>query len=172
MPDTGVQDYLDTHLPDRVDFSTYHVSREPIFGYPGHHHSAGLLEGLEDRHRVAFPCQEISRGKACRTGTYNSHLLVKAIHGLRVLVALARHGHFGRKALEILYAERLIKIASLTPGFARIRAYQTANPRKRIVFTYYFDCLVIATLSYQSNIRGDVYPCRAIQLARRGRLLL
>ena len=57
---------------------------------------------------------------------------------------------------------------SLTPRLARIRADQAAHPRKWIVLPDNVHGLLVTTLRYQGNIRGNVNSGRAIKLARSG----
>ena len=117
----------------RCNLGIEHVARQPILRNAEAHHAAGERAGLDDRHGVAEPAQVVGRGQPRRSGADDEHALARsrASGGANFQPLLDRL--VAEEALDRIDADRLVELAAIARGLARVIADASHDRGQRIV---------------------------------------
>ncbi len=130
--DLRVELQLDAQVEDALHLGVEHVARQPVLRNAEAHHAAGERTGLDDLDAVAEPPQVIRRGQARGSGADDEHALAALGFGRRELPA-ALQRFVAEEALDRVDADRLVELAAVARGLARVIADAPHDRRQRIV---------------------------------------
>ena len=155
--DLRVQLERHAHRQDPVDLGVEHVAREPVVRDAEAHHAAGHRTGLEDRHLVAEAAQVIGGrepgGPAPTTSTRLPDRLGGGIERPALLDRLVAD-----EALDRVDADRLVELAAVAGGLARVVTDATHDRREGVVL----DDLAPGALVALAAVLGLVEPGLAV----------
>ena len=124
---------LDAHIEDALHFGIEHVARQPVLRNAEAHHAAGERPGLDDRDGVAEAPQVVGRRQSRRSGADDQHALAGLGFGRRESPAVLER-LVAEKALDRVDADRLVELAAVARGLARVIADAAHDRGQRIVF--------------------------------------
>ena len=130
--DLRVQLERHAHVEDALHLGVEHVARQPVLGDAEAHHAAGHRPGLVDRHLVAEPGEVVGGGEPGGPGTHHQNPLAgrlgRRLHSPAVLDRLV-----AEEALDRVDAHRLVELAAVAGGLARVVADAPHDRRERVV---------------------------------------
>ena len=138
-------------------------SRKPVVRYSVSEHSPKLRSLLKYCYFVPHYGQEECGRKTGGSSSYDGYLFTCIIHSLRYRYIFAVV--YG-ESLESSYIYRRVYQGSPAPDFAGMFAYQSADSRERIVFSYESYGVIISACFQESYVSRYVYSRRAHGNAR------
>ena len=129
--DRGVDLQGDAEVEQPGDLGVEHLTRQPVARDAVAHHPAGDRCGLPDGDRVTAPGQVVGRGESGRPGADDQHPPPGGRGSDRDAPALGQR-LVAEEALDGVDADRLVEVAAVAGGLARVVADPAADGREGV----------------------------------------
>ena len=164
--DLAVQLDRDTHVDDPTHLGFKYFARQTVLGDAEAHHAAHVGAGVHHGDGVAEAAQVVGGGHARGAGADDEHLLAGFLSGRDELPA-AFDRLVAEKALDRIDAHGLVHLRAVAGPFAGVVADAAHGGRERVVLDELAPGLLVVARFGMEQPGLDVFPGRALMVARR-----